>query len=468
MSNRTFYQETFSQVRGSRDVRWEDYQMRKRGKAMKRLAVLAAATALMAALSGLAVAANFFGLRDLLLPEQHSVNVVDEDGIAVPDAYEYRDFISLSGYQDRPESKALAEWQNFLESYDQDGAIVGEIGNAPTGFEDRYGLYLVYTQEMADMLDKIVEKYGLRLHTDMEVVLPDVWPLAVGGAFLKGNNAAWSGYIYENGTFRYDGEAELDGYGKIEYQFSRSVQGTFDDVALNIGDLTDFQEWGYETADGTSVTLGLGAQNRSLIAADLGDIFILVNVLTGEGGDDTFSSGPIGRAELEALADCFDFSVLTPVNPPDLNAVREAGERYMENLNSQPVEPDEDPIYTQTGIETDVAREFVRLLAERLEDDDREAIADMLVYPLRIETLDGSFTANTREELLENCYDKTIFQNRLSLAADLGWDSEIFADGSGLASAANGAVWFGLVEDAAIRVFTLQTDQWSIRAGTQG
>lgn len=442
--------------------------MRKRGKAMKRLAVLAAATALMAALSGLAVAANFFGLRDLLLPEQHSVNVVDEDGIAVPDAYEYRDFISLSGYQDRPESKALAEWQNFLESYDQDGAIVGEIGNAPTGFEDRYGLYLVYTQEMADMLDKIVEKYGLRLHTDMEVVLPDVWPLAVGGAFLKGNNAAWSGYIYENGTFRYDGEAELDGYGKIEYQFSRSVQGTFDDVALNIGDLTDFQEWGYETADGTSVTLGLGAQNRSLIAADLGDIFILVNVLTGEGGDDTFSSGPIGRAELEALADCFDFSVLTPVNPPDLNAVREAGERYMENLNSQPVEPDEDPIYTQTGIETDVAREFVRLLAERLEDDDREAIADMLVYPLRIETLDGSFTANTREELLENCYDKTIFQNRLSLAADLGWDSEIFADGSGLASAANGAVWFGLVEDAAIRVFTLQTDQWSIRAGTQG
>jgi len=39
----------------------------------------------------------------------------------------------------------------------------------------------------------------------------------------------------------------------------------------------------------------------------------------------------------------------------------------------------------------------------------------------------------------------------------------------GLASAADGAVWFGLVEDGDIRIFTIQTDQWSIRpAGEVG
>ena len=41
-------------------------------------------------------------------------------------------------------------------------------------------------------------------------------------------------------------------------------------MALNIGGLGDFEEWGFQAADGTSVTLGLGARNRSLILADLG------------------------------------------------------------------------------------------------------------------------------------------------------------------------------------------------------
>lgn len=312
--------------------------MTKHGKNFKGLALLAAAAALTAALSGLAMASNFLGLRDILLPEKGSVNVLDENGAVVPGETVLRDFISLSGYRDTPESRALAEWQAFLDTYDRDGAILRQIGNDPTGFEEDYGFYQVYTQEMADRLEEIASKYRLKLHRSMEVVLPTVWPLAAGGEFLRENNTAWSGYIYENGTFRYDGEAALDGYGVIEYQFSRNVRGIFDDVVLNIGDLTDFQEWGYRTADGTVVTLGLGARNRSLIIADLEDSFVLVNVLAGEEADDTFSSGAIGRPELEALADSFDFSVLSPVKTPDPDAVREAGERYMEELNSRPME----------------------------------------------------------------------------------------------------------------------------------
>lgn len=474
MSNKRFYQETFSQVHGSADIRWEDFQNMKRAKHIRKLAALIAAAAAAAALSGLAVAANLFGLRDILLPEKHSVYVVDDSGAAVPGQYEYKDFISLSGYQATPESQALAEWQAFLETYDQDGEIIGEIGNAPTGFEERYGLYLVYTQEMADTLESIVEKYGLELHSAMEVVLPSVWPEAVGGNFLQENNTAWSGYIYENGTFRFDGgaelgEGELKGYGLIEYQFSRSVKGTFDDVMLNIGDLNDFEEWGYQTKDGTPVTLGLGAWNRSLIVADLEDSFVLVNVLTGRQGDDTFSSGAIGREELEELADSFEFSVLTPAKRPDLDAVREAGERELESEESRPIEteePPEDPLYTRTGIQTDVAENFVQLLAERIEDGRREEVANLLVYPAVIETPEGTVTVTTPEELLEH-YDATIGESARTLASDMAWDpspENIFSDGSGLAAAADGSVWFGQIEEGDIRVYILQTDQWSIRA----
>ena len=476
MSNREFYQETFSQVRGRAEIRWEDYAMARRGKSLKWAAALAAAVGLLAALSVLAVAANFFGLRDVLLPEKGSVYVTDERGVVIPGEKEFKDFVSLSGWGDAPESRALAEWEAFQESYDPDGAIVSAIGNEPTGFEEEYGFYLVYTQEMADKLEEIAAKYDLKLHSWMEVVLPEAWSAAAGD-FCGENVTPYSGYIYENGTFRFDGDAELGsgelkGYGTIEYQFSRSVKGTFDDVALNIGDLSDFEEWGYRTADGTPVTLGLGARNRSLILADLGDSFILVNVLTGRQGDDTFSSGAIGREELEALADSFRYSALTPARAPDRAAVLAANDRYMEALQSQPLETlpseSEDPLYTRTGIQSDAARDFVLLLAERIEDGRKEEIADLLVYPAQVEVSAGTFTVNAPEDFLPY-YDEVIGQNRLGLSTALTWEPapaefQIFSDGSGLASVADGAVWFGLVEDGVIRIFTIQTDQAAVRA----
>lgn len=486
MSNREFYQETFSQVRGTAEIRWEDYQEMRYGKPLKWIVTLAAAAGLLAALSALALAANFFGLRDVLLPEKHSVDVLDENGVVVPGEKEFKDFVSLSGWGDAPESKALAEWEAFLEDYDQDGSILAGIGNEPTGFEERYGNYLVYTQEMAGKLEEIIAKYDLKLHEWMETVLPETWPAAVGN-FCKENVTPYSGYIYENGTFRFDGDAALEGYGTVDYQFSRSVKGTFDDVALNIGDLSDFEEWGYQAADGTPVTLGLGARTRSLILADLGDSFVLVNVLAGgasqapsgdplEIREDPFSNGPIEKAELEALADSFLYSALTPVQEPDLDAILEVNARQMEELQNQPIEEpaeeSEDPLYAQTGMRSDVAREFVLLLAERIEEGRKEEVADLLVYPAQVEVAAGTFTVNSPEEFLPY-YDEVIGQNRLGLSTAMTWEPTpaepwIFGDGSGLAAVADGAVWFGLAEESVIRVFTIQTDQAAVRAGTGG
>lgn len=470
MNNRKLYQSTFSQVHSFTEVRWEDFQTMKRTKRpAKRFLMLAAAVCVLAALSAAAVATGFFGLREALLPEKGSVHATDRNGAVIPGEYEQKDFVSLSGYQDTPESKALAEWRAFLEDYDRDGSIISAIGNNPTGFEDRYGLYLVYTQEMADQLEEIVEKYHLRLHSRIEDVFPETWPTAVGD-FFEEHVTPYSGYIYEDGTFRFDGDAVFEGYGRIDYQFSRSVRGTFNDVALNIGNVEDFQEWDYQTAKGTFVTLGLGRRNRSILIADLGDSFVLVNVLTGEEGDDTFSSGPIGRAELEALADSFDFSALAPVSLPDLDAILEANARCMGTLDFPEEELGErdDPLYESTGIPTETVRDFVLMLAEWIEDGRKEEVADLLVYPARVEVAAGTFTVNSPEEFLPY-YDEVIGQNRLALSTAMTWEptpseSQIFRDGSGLAAAAEGAVWFGLVEESAIRVFTIQTDQAAVRS----
>lgn len=428
---------------------------------MKRsfLATLAAVIALLAALSIAAAATGFFGLRDVLLPEKGGVYVTDENGVVVPGEREYKDFVSLSGWQDTPESRALAEWRSFLESYDRDGAIIGAIGNSPTGFEEEYGLYQVYTREMADRLEEITAKYGLRLHSRLEEVLPESWETVLGD-FLGENATAYTGYIYENGTFRFDGEAALEGYGSIEYQFSRSVRGTFDDVALNIGDEADFRQWEYETPDGAAVTLALGKRDRSVILADLGDCFVLVNVLTGEAGDDTFSSGPIGAAELEALADSFRFPALSPARQPDFDALLAENARQMEALQEQPPEdvPEDagDPLYEAAGIETDAARAFVWDLTELLADGEREKVADLFVYPCAVYVPDGAFTVNTPEELLEY-YDEAIGGHEQDLIPKLDY-STVFA-GSGLVGVGDGTAWFGLVEDGAIRLFSLWSGQ---------
>lgn len=68
MTNKEFYQETFSQLRSSCDIRWEDMEMRTSKRHISRhLVTLAAVIALMAVLSAAAVAADLFGLRRMLL-----------------------------------------------------------------------------------------------------------------------------------------------------------------------------------------------------------------------------------------------------------------------------------------------------------------------------------------------------------------------------------------------------------------
>lgn len=71
------------------------------------------------------------------------------------------DMISLAGTEGSPEYEADVEWQKFLDSYDTDESILASVGSGTTGFEEKYGEYLCYSQEMADKIEEICEKYGL-------------------------------------------------------------------------------------------------------------------------------------------------------------------------------------------------------------------------------------------------------------------------------------------------------------------
>lgn len=322
-SNKDLYKETFSQLHTSVrvDELIKETTMKTHTIFTRRLLTAAVAAALICALGATAMAFNLFGLRDLAFPERTTLHIPvpvftqDPEGWEVIDHYDQEirevDMISLQGYADTPEAKACVEWQQFWQEYTD----THSFGNAIYGEGGRYSCYSVFDDTMAAKFDEIVAKYGLSLHQTM-TELDGTGDLRgeVGATFLGEGNTGYWGYLYDDGTLSFEGEAEqvdedtLDIH-TLEYQFRYARKGIFDEVALNVGNLEDYVEWDYETEGGVALKLALGPE-RSFIWAETGEGFLFVNVLTGTEGDDTFSSGPIGQAELEKLAEQFDFSLL--------------------------------------------------------------------------------------------------------------------------------------------------------------
>lgn len=212
---------------------------------------------------------------------------------------------------DTPESQALDEWLAFLNSYDQNKAIFNSTGDRLDDSLARYSYYKVYAPEMAQELERIADKYKLKLHTTLYdlTVFPEL--LEPLGGFM---GITWGKptYMYEDGTFHVDnGWMELEDFGAFDFQLQRSVRGTFHDAMLVIGNVSDYREWYYETAYDVTVTLALGP-DTALILTDLADCF--VTVIAPVGVNQGFT-----QANLEVLANSIDFTALSPVELPEIN-----------------------------------------------------------------------------------------------------------------------------------------------------
>lgn len=438
MENRRLYQETFSQVHSTVEIGWEAYEtIGRRRRSKKRWVPLAAVLVLLGAVTTVAAATGWFGLRELLLPAGPEEETAPAD------------VISLQGYGDSPEGKALAEWEAFLAKYDVDGEILESVGNGPTGLEGEpsAGYYGVYTPEMLEALRAIAGKYGLNLHTEMNMVDHDELCRRVGGEFLAENHQKFWAYLYEDGTFQTDGGAVLPGLGAVDYQLRRSVKGTFDEVTLHIGAVGEYREQAYETAGGGTVTLALGP-GKALILGDFSACLVAVNVLSG-------TSSGLSMEDLESLADGIRFDVLQAVTPPEMTGDSQAQAGLTAEL-----------FYAATAMEEPAAQAFYRRFRQAVEEDRRLDAAEMIVWPRLVTTADGEewtvasaedflplygqmFTPGLLEEMSRNQYT----EDRADLIPH-----------DGMVGAAGGCVWFALTEDGQIAVTTVQSpDGGSIR-----
>ena len=278
--------------------------MNKR-RGWRSMTIIAACVCLLVSLSIVAYATNLFGLRDLLLPMGQTDQTNNEHMQIFPE----HPRLSLSGYMNTPESQALSEWRAFLNQYDKDHTIPNSGSDHLDESIQRYVCYSVYTKEMADELERIASKYGLKLHTQIFDLVAHPELLTPCEGYL-GENQGFATYMYEDGSFHVDGIASAPNFGTVDFQLQRSVRGTFHDITLSLVNITDYQEWEYETIHKVPVVLALGP-SRALVLADLDDSFVIISFLTGT------NNGLTGTT-LENLADSFDLSKLDPVVVPDL------------------------------------------------------------------------------------------------------------------------------------------------------
>ncbi|MDE6530509.1 MAG: RNA polymerase sigma factor [Lachnospiraceae bacterium] len=262
----------------------------------------------------------YFGLRDLHLGKENVLDLSDrdlwEEEIIEEDIPTKEvDMISLGGISGSPEFKASSEWRKFQENYDRDGVLLAEIGNGFAGLGEEYELtYHCYTQEMADEVDRLCEQYGLSKLEGFYLAedYDDLCKQAGIGDVCKseGENVKWTfydSYLYQDGTFCMDGRVAWKNsvLYVTDYEFIRTVKGSFNPLTLNIGAIEEYHEWNYTTGFGASVLLA-NSEAKALIIVESDDSYIVVNVL-GDVASDTFE---VSDEMLEELADAFDFSAI--------------------------------------------------------------------------------------------------------------------------------------------------------------
>ncbi|MDR0857931.1 MAG: hypothetical protein LBN97_02755 [Oscillospiraceae bacterium] len=267
----------------------------------KSFASAAIAAVLVVALAGTAFAIYQFSLKDLAGPTQIGTEQV-------------RTF-SLNGFKESPEYEAAQEWESYVN------ARINEEENmaAPDLVPDAYSQYNAFSEEAKDTLDGILNKYDLKMHDTPSYVhsLDELYSgLGVSGFMpALGNNGEYpvSGTFYEDGTFSFNSAAAASNGTDVRYQFYNFTKGALTRSGYLLADADDFEEWVYKTESGVEILLGI-SENKSVMAANLDNNFVFINILSGTKNNDSsrtsFGANPVEKSDLEALADSFNLAAL--------------------------------------------------------------------------------------------------------------------------------------------------------------
>lgn len=258
------------------------------------------AAVIILALTVTALAVYQYGLRDTELAQVSLTYERDEDGEQVLTT-KTTSALSLNGFSDSAEYQAYQEWTAWNEAWiAENWDIYTELGVDDSYHEtpDNYATYYSASfQEQADKLDEIAEKYGLTLHTDLELVYTEGQLCGALGIddFLPDGVEAKGGYYYEDGSFHLECTTVIDG-AETWITCNNNVTGSFALIFMSMP--KEYEEWSYTASGGTELIM-VQTPSSSFMVAGLEGSYLIVTV------DAVLDAG-----ELEALAEEIDLTAL--------------------------------------------------------------------------------------------------------------------------------------------------------------
>ena len=308
--------------------------------------LIAALIGLMVILMGCAL--YVMKLQDLNLgQEEITSDVFDDDTMEYLGKETYtQEVFTLTGLEGTPSYLASKEWYDFTQSYDPDYKILDTVkGNYPE-FPAEYDAYGLYSQEMKDALDAIMQKHNLKpMGAALEFRTLRNMLAALGIEKLQTVENQMTinvdtGSCYENGnfalaldfTFPESAENELDAtWGMLRWNRSNC----FSNDLFAIRQTGDWKEWNYTTTSGDEVLIIRSPSDwRGWILCKRTDGIMSLQVETRQDrwnnvdgktwADEYF----LTDKQMEQLADAIDFGIQPRI-------------ATQEDVANQPAAPDE-------------------------------------------------------------------------------------------------------------------------------
>ena len=240
------------------------YSADTKRKPIPRIWLIAAIIAAMVFLMGCA----WFVLRmqDMKLGDETLYyDVFDDEGYVGRKPVEM-EVLTFAGVKGSPSYQAAKEWFDFLRAYDPESKIYHSVYKNLPNFPDEYSSYNLYTQEMKDALDDILQKYSLKpvgSLLNFRSVENVCAALEIEKFTMDANGVQTNitgGYPFENGNFMLivdikfpDDTASQVCRTQGQIDWYRKDCLSQDHIYLE--DIGQWKEWNYQTAAGHDVLI---------------------------------------------------------------------------------------------------------------------------------------------------------------------------------------------------------------------
>lgn len=259
-------------------------------------------------------------LQDMSIGKASYTQRFDDKGKAIDPVEKSLDIITPYGRSGDAIQQALKEWYEFQESYDPDGALLTDepdIPDIPNQYEYTYSCY---TQEMVDKVNEIAAKYDLKLLEEwipfqryqsdifleetgiQSLLLPD------SGAQITG----MAGMLYPPYNFSMEFNLVTENAGTLMTSYGYARKDYFPRAFPGGMDIDAYEQWDHTTPGGTKLLLALNSKGQGEVIAEQENAMIMISIDGNRATSHTAypdASEVMTKAELESIADQFDYSV---------------------------------------------------------------------------------------------------------------------------------------------------------------